>query len=305
VRPSDIIRAYIGHENANRFGHMMKYLANEKRAYKLVDDEELQSITKADHHEGICLLIRRRRPLLISEYIAQAANKEIDCVVGLAEVNNPHNIGSILRVCAFFGVDAVYTERGYSLESGAACRNAEGGSEHLEFVTGSPLDETIKAFSEAGYAIAATTGHAGTDLAQAEEIPTKLLLLLGSERDGLPKDVIENADLKLRIPGSGMVESLNVACAASVLLSNLFHYESEEEEAETEAHVEAEANEETEAHVEAETHEKAEAETEEVEVDSSEASSDQEALAEGESKTQDGASQTGHRYNASEFSEEE
>ncbi len=133
-------------------------------------------------------------------------------------MGNPHNLGAIMRSCAHFGVKGVVVQDAGVLESGAAIRTAEGGAEHVEPITGDSFIDTLDQFRKAGYAIVSTSSHNGTPLFKAE-LPKKMVLVLGQERDGLSDAAISSSDLSVAIDGTGNVESLNVSVATGVLLA--------------------------------------------------------------------------------------
>lgn len=105
------------------------------------------------------------------------------------------------------------------LESGAAIRTAEGGAEHVEPITGDSFIDTLDQFRKAGYAIVSTSSHNGTPLFKAE-LPKKMVLALGQERDGLSDAAISSADLSVAIDGTGNVESLNVSVATGGMVAS-------------------------------------------------------------------------------------
>ena len=123
-----------------------------------------------------------------------------------------------MRSCAHFGVKGVVVQDAGVLESGAAIRTAEGGAEHVEPITGDSFIDTLDQFRKAGYAIVSTSSHNGTPLFKAE-LPKKMVLVLGQERDGLSDAAISSSDLSVAIDGTGNVESLNVSVATGVLLA--------------------------------------------------------------------------------------
>ncbi len=123
-----------------------------------------------------------------------------------------------MRSCAHFGVKGVVVQDAGVLESGAAIRTAEGGAEHVEPITGDSFIDTLDQFRKAGYAIVSTSSHNGTPLFKAE-LPKKMVLVLGRERDGLSDAAISSSDLSVAINGTGNVESLNVSVATGVLLA--------------------------------------------------------------------------------------
>ena len=123
-----------------------------------------------------------------------------------------------MRSCAHFGVKGLLVEDASLLESGAAVRTAEGGAEHVQAISGDHFSDGLERFRQAGYAIVTTSSHKGTALYQST-LPKKMVLVLGQERDGVSDATFDNADMRIAIPGSGNVESLNVSVATGVLLA--------------------------------------------------------------------------------------
>jgi TrmH RNA methyltransferase len=72
-----------------------------------------------------------------------------------------------------------------------------------------------------GFNIVATSSHTDRSIADAE-LPPRVVVMFGSEGEGLSARLAKKADLNLAIPGSGALESLNVACASSVVLWELW-----------------------------------------------------------------------------------
>ena len=102
--------------------------------------------------------------------------------------------------------------------SGAAARVAEGGAEAVTLVRLPPAVEAIDALRRAGFQLAATVVRGGEDLF-AVELPARLVLVMGAEGEGMDAALAAACDRRLSIPGSGAVESLNVAAATAVFLS--------------------------------------------------------------------------------------
>lgn len=134
-------------------------------------------------------------------------------------MGNPHNLGAILRSAAHFGVSALLLPRHSSLAlSGAAARVAEGGAEAVPLVRLGQDDAAIAQLHAAGFRLAATLVRGGDDLFRAA-LPPRLVYVLGAEGEGMSPALAAACDLRLSIPGTGAVESLNVAAATAVLLA--------------------------------------------------------------------------------------
>jgi TrmH RNA methyltransferase len=213
-----ILRAYFSESTARRhFGALMRELAEARRAYHLVSDDELNRITGSTHHEGVCLVVAAQAPLTAEQWLEDNRRLKQGCVLALEGVGNPHNLGAILRVCAHFGIEAVMVPEARVFLSGAAIRTAEGGAENVTVLDAPAFHDTLQAFRAQGWKIVATSSHTGRDLYKVE-FPPKTVLLFGEESAGLSGRAISEGDQCVRIPGTGKVESLNVSVAAGVLL---------------------------------------------------------------------------------------
>ncbi|EQA4189163.1 tRNA/rRNA methyltransferase [Providencia stuartii] len=216
-RPEAIVRAWFLQSVTPRFRDALKWMAANRKAYHVVDDEELTKASGTEHHGGVCFLIKKRGGMSVETYLQQAPAK--DCVLALEDVGNPHNLGGIMRSCAHFGVQGVILQDAGVVESGAAIRTAEGGAEHIKAIDADGLSNMLSQFRQAGYTIVTTSSHKGSqDIAKAK-LPAKMVLVLGQERDGLSDSVWNEGDMSLYIGGTGKVESLNVSVATGIMLA--------------------------------------------------------------------------------------
>jgi TrmH RNA methyltransferase len=215
-RAEDVVRVYVAADAVQALGELLHACAERRLAYKIVGRDELEAITESKHHEGICVVARprRRRPL---EDLLSAPGPA--WLVALAEVGNPHNLGAILRTAAHFGARGALVAG--NAPSPAAFRTAQGGAEYLDVLTGDDLGPALEICRKRGFSVCASSSHEGVSLYE-RPLPSRVVLLLGSEGEGLPPTLLRHADLTLRIPGTGAVESLNVASSAAVILAELW-----------------------------------------------------------------------------------
>lgn len=216
IRPGDIIRVYLTKDSLRLFSSLLKWCAKERKTYRIVSSEELCKITESTHHEGICILAKEKKALALEK-----VSFKDECLLYLDGVENPHNIGSILRTSAHFGINYLLGEKGElpSL-SPSACRVAKGGSEMVSLVYLSSKKELSK-LKEKGFTLVATDSHRGTSLYNYR-FPKKTLLILGAEDKGISSFVTKAADAILFIPGTSKVESLNVSVATALFLGEYY-----------------------------------------------------------------------------------
>ncbi len=214
-RPQDIVRVYLHESNIKTFKPLLKWCADKKKVYRVVPVDELNRITDSVHHEGVCVLAKELQPIGFAECLASLKSPKI-CLLYLDGVQNPHNIGSILRTAAHFGVPYILGDR-LPILSPSACRIAKGGTEMVRLVQ---LDKPIAAINrlkKEGFAFIGTSSHATASLYQYQ-YPARTILAFGSEAEGMSKELLNLTTQKLQIPGTGFVESLNVSVATSLCL---------------------------------------------------------------------------------------
>lgn len=218
-RPEDVIRAYVTRDGVFEFKALVKYLADQKLAYHVVEKEEIDSITRATHHENICLIVKNKKLPELKDLFSEANRSLILC---LEEVENPHNLGAIMRSAAHFGVTAIlYQAKVPVANSAAAIRTAEGGAETVPALQVTDWSFVLDQGARAEFQTFATSSHSGQSLYHTT-FPEKTLLFLGAERQGLSDKLKKKMQHFVSIPGTGEVESLNVSNATAAILSEWF-----------------------------------------------------------------------------------
>lgn len=220
-RPEEILRVYLSNKTKNQFSELMRHCVEKRLPYHIRPKEEFDKITQSTHHEEVCLVVRKKEHAPHDEWLKRYGDKKLDMVLAVDGVDNPHNLGSLMRICAHFGVKHLLTENPDSLKNASALRTAEGGAEHVVIIACRNLCEALGDFRKAGYRIISTSSHAKKGQEQLRW-PMKTVLVLGSESMGVRQEVWDQADVTIRIPGTDVVESLNVASAASILCSDWY-----------------------------------------------------------------------------------
>jgi TrmH RNA methyltransferase len=217
-RPQAIRKLYLAEARIPQLQPLLKWCVANRVGYRVVEEGDLQKLAASAHHEGVVAEVLREEAQSLTAWLRDLPAGP-QCALWLDGVGNPHNLGAILRSAAHFGVAAILLPKHSTLAlSGAAARVAEGGAEAVPFVRLGRDDNAIAQLHGAGFALAATVVRGGTDLFKAE-LPQRLVYVLGAEGEGMSPALAQACDRKLSIPGSGAVDSLNVASATAVLLS--------------------------------------------------------------------------------------
>lgn len=218
-RPDAIRKLYLDESRIPALQPLLKWCVANRIGYRVVADDDLRKLAASSHHEGVVADVLREAPQPLSRWLRQLPDGP-QCAVWLDGIGNPHNFGAILRSAAHFGIAAVLlpADSGLAL-SGAAARVAEGGAEAVPLVRLDAGDAAMAQLRDAGFALAATVVEGGSDLFAAA-LPERLVYVLGAEGEGMDRTLAAQCDLRLSIPGSGAVQSLNVAAATAVLLAS-------------------------------------------------------------------------------------
>lgn len=210
-----IRKLYCTRQRARELSPLLARLAAARVGFNEVEDEDLERLTASQHHEGVaCDVLRLEQPSLTDLLTSLSRQSGPTCLVALAGVANPHNFGAILRSAVHFGARAVLIPEDSALTlAGAVYRVAEGAAERVPIVRFPELGD----LRAAGFELIATSGQGERQLYR-DSLPARSILLFGAEGGGLSAKALELADARYAIPGSGRVDSLNVAQSVAVVL---------------------------------------------------------------------------------------
>jgi 23S rRNA (guanosine2251-2'-O)-methyltransferase len=179
-----------------------------------VSPGELTRLAGSPDHQGV---VAEVDPYPYADPAALLAAPDA-LVVALDQVQDPRNLGAVCRSAEAAGAaGVVITERRSARVTAVACKASAGAVEHLSIAHVTNLADWLVGAKEAGAWIYGAEAAAEASYADAD-LGGKLVLVLGSEGRGLRPRVAATCDLRVSIPLSGRVESLNIASAAAVLL---------------------------------------------------------------------------------------
>ncbi|AHG78146.1 TrmH family RNA methyltransferase [Mannheimia varigena] len=217
-RPEAIVRLWATVEGAKKLGEMMRYLAENKKAYHVIDREEMERVTGTEHHGDMCLLVKKSPSFVLEGYL-QVPKKQ-DCLVLLDGVNNAQNVGGIVRTCAFYGVKGVIVESGDTLNSSAAARVAEGGLEFVRALETKNKQIALVQLRQAGYQIVHLTRHKQAPSLTKTKLAEKVVFVLSE----IPaSEIAYTEDTTIQLSFSNPLNSgLNVAVNTGILLNQWY-----------------------------------------------------------------------------------
>lgn len=173
--------------------------------------ELLASLSEMETSQGVVAVARR------PSFDEEAVLRGVPLVLVAAGVQNPGNLGGLLRTAEAAGASGAYLTDGCADPfSWKALRGSMGSAFRLPHVRRLSLDEALRRLESRGITIAAAAAS-GT-ACDAADLRGPLALVVGPEGSGLPAEVVARAGLRVAVPMRAPVESLNVGVAAGVLL---------------------------------------------------------------------------------------
>ena len=193
--------------------------AGERRvSVEHVDGQTLDRLTRGGVHQGVAADVEDARDLTVAELLAGPAADRAPLVVVLDGIEDPHNVGAILRTADAAGATGVIRQTRHSATlDGVVAKAAAGALAVSRIATVVNIARAIDELKDAGVWTIGLAGAAADDYTDVDfTLPTAIVL--GAEGSGLRRLVAERCDRLVRIPMGGPVSSLNVSVAAGVVL---------------------------------------------------------------------------------------
>ncbi len=188
---------------------------------KLASAQELDTLSRANKHQGIVALSADKEPCSVHDIIAKAQGKPYPLVLILDGIQDPHNLGAVLRVCDAFGVDGlVVKSKGEVPLNATVARVSTGAIEYIDVAVVANLNQAISELKDAGYGVVGAEGSAEKCV---EEVDYRrpMALVIGSEGFGISHAVLSKCDEVVKIPMHGHVNSLNASVSAGIVISQI------------------------------------------------------------------------------------
>lgn len=194
-------------------------LAGRKRIHvERMDMEKIAKLAGAEGHQGILAEVSLPAYSNLEKLIERSLKNPREsrpAIAALDGVQDPRNLGAIIRSAEAFGFDGVIIPRDRAASySPVAAKASAGAGEHMSLCQVTNMAEAVRLLKEAGFSCVALEGEAGEDFTGGPEGP--IVIALGSEGVGVRPLVIKRCGITARIPMSGRINSLNVSTAAAV-----------------------------------------------------------------------------------------
>ncbi len=171
------------------------------------------------NHQGVILQVKEYQTYSLEEIIEAAKQKQYPVLILCDQLEDPHNLGAILRTADAVGADGVLVGKHRSVSlNGTVAKVSTGAIDTVKVGVVTNLVSTLNVLKEQGFWVVGTDNNERaieyTDL----KCDVPLVVVVGSEGKGISRLVKESCDVMVRIPMAGAVTSLNVSVAAAVIL---------------------------------------------------------------------------------------
>ncbi|MCK5761961.1 MAG: 23S rRNA (guanosine(2251)-2'-O)-methyltransferase RlmB [Candidatus Izimaplasma sp.] len=193
---------------------------NKNLKIKELDKFNLSKILPPNN-QGIGALVEEYKYKTLDYVIKK--DKQNKVFVMLDSLEDPHNLGAILRSADAFNVDAVIIPKNRSVKLNATVAKVSTGAiEHVNVVEVTNLTQTIKTLKNNGFWVTGTDATT-TQTIHDIDVDTNLCIVIGNEGKGISRLVKENCDYIVKIPMSGHVNSLNASVSAALVIYEIYH----------------------------------------------------------------------------------
>jgi 23S rRNA (guanosine2251-2'-O)-methyltransferase len=192
---------------------------NKKILIETKDKKEIDKIFISENivHQGVAAEIESISTVELKEYLKSKSNSKNTLVV-LDDITDQRNIGSIIRSCSAFNIDAVILlEKNYNPKNKMMYKSASGAMELVNIIPVSNITNALEVLKKNNYWVYGLDGNAKENI-EDQKWSNQNVFVFGSEGDGLRRLVKENCDHLIKIQINKEIESLNVSNAVSTTL---------------------------------------------------------------------------------------
>jgi 23S rRNA (guanosine2251-2'-O)-methyltransferase len=220
LNPSRKIFEVCSSKENQEFIESLIQLSKKKIQISYIENKKLNKIFKSGiSHQGIAVLVENKKIITSEEILNQLCKKHSSVVVVLDDITDQRNIGSIIRSCVAFFVDAIFIpKKNYNEDNESMNKSASGGVEYIPIIPIININNLLEKLKAKEFWVV------GLDLDANKEIKSfnwskKSAIVLGSEGSGIRRLVKHNCDELIKIKINPKIDSLNVSNAISATLA--------------------------------------------------------------------------------------
>lgn len=195
--------------------------------YETVSASDMRQMSDTVTPQGILVIAKQRRTKGLSGMLDRIENKEAPLLVLLESLQDPGNLGTVLRACEAAGADGIIMSRDcVDIYSPKVVRSTMGAVLRVPFIVVEDVKKAMERLRDETFLNELSVGKIGFyaacldgDMSYTDcSYKAGSCFMIGNEAHGLSRELIDAADARIKIPMHGSVESLNAAMAATILV---------------------------------------------------------------------------------------
>ena len=216
----DINKLYISDGEKHGSIHKIIALAKERKVViNKVDKYKLDKMSQTENHQGVIAIVPPYEYCDVDDILEQAKSKnEKAFILILDGIEDPHNLGSIIRTAETAGVHGIIIpKRRAAAVNSTVSKVSAGAVEHMKIARVNNINETIKYLKENDIWVCGTDMNTDTYYYE-QDYKMPIAIVIGSEGFGMSRLVKENCDFLVKIPMKGKITSLNASVSAGIVM---------------------------------------------------------------------------------------
>ena len=213
IPAEDLVSVYVSETFLKENGELVK-----EKKYQIVSDQVFKKISDTVTPQGIVAVVKQKSYSI--DYIIEKRNKEKSCIVVLDRLQDPGNMGTIVRTGEAAGISGIIMSKDSAdIYNPKVIRSTMGSIFRVPFAIVDDLTAAVDTLKDNG--ITTYAAHLKGELYNSGSLTKDCALLIGNEARGLSEEISAKADKLIKIPMHGKVESLNAAVAIVSTLAGI------------------------------------------------------------------------------------
>ncbi len=190
------------------------------RGYKVITNKKVEMDKMFNpQHQGYGAVVADYQYSMLDVALKKEGKRRI--YLALDGLEDPHNLGAIIRSCDAFSIDGIILPKNHSVGiTEVVAHVSTGAIEYVPIIMVNNLNQALLKLKDAGYWVVGTDAAASNEASDIDK-SLDLVVVIGSEGFGISRLVSKNCDYMIKIPMTGHVNSLNASVSAGIIISEL------------------------------------------------------------------------------------
>lgn len=205
----EIFELFVHQDYMDKYIEIISLAEEKDSEIFIINDQVMKKLSDNKSMTGICCVFRKKEKI-------KATDK--DFIIALDEIQDPLNVGAVIRAAAAFDVPVMVSENSADIYSPKTVKASMGGIGFDKIFVCSSLYDELMSLKEKGYNIVSTALSKDSIELENYDISQKTVIVIGNEGSGVSERILEISNYKVIIPMKGNIQSLNAAVAAGIVM---------------------------------------------------------------------------------------